>query len=173
MDDRSDEILVSASKRGQKDAYAALVRRHYKQVFAVCLGILGNANDAEDIAQDTMLTGFLKIRNLHKNDRFSYWIMQIARNLCFDLLRRKRHVKAILAERMIETENKSEHSHELELGIRQLPMELRMPLVMYYFDNKSTENIARRFNLSHSAVCAKIREAKRQLYKFLTGRDKQ
>lgn len=173
MDDRSDEILVAASKRGQKDAYAALVRRYYKPVFAVCFGILGNANDAEDIAQDTMLTGYLKIRSLHKNDRFSYWIMQVARHLCIDLIRRKRHVKAILAERKIETEKHNEYSHDLESGIRKLPMELRMPLVMYYFDNKSTENIARRFHLSHSAVCAKIREAKRQLYRLLTGREKQ
>ena len=173
MGDRSDEILVAASKRGQKDAYATLVRKYYKQVFAVCFAILGNASDAEDIAQDTMLTGYLKIRYLRKNDRFGYWIMQIARNLCIDLLRRKRHVKAILAERMIETEKQSEYSHDLESGIRKLPMELRMPLVMYYFDNKSTENIARRFNLSHSAVCAKIREAKRQLFRLLTGRDKQ
>ena len=172
MDDRSDEILVVASKRGQKDAYAALVRRHYKQVFAVCLGILGNANDAEDIAQDTMLTGYLKIRNLHKNDRFSYWIMQIARNLCIDLIRRKRHVKAILADRHIQTEKQNAYSHDLESGIKMLPLELRMPLVMYYFDNKSTENIARRFKMSKSDVCAKIREAKSQLYKFLTGRDK-
>ena len=74
---------------GTKDAYAALVKRYYKHVFAVCYGILANAADAEDMAQDTMLAGYLKIRSLRSDERFEQWIIQIARNLCIDLIREK------------------------------------------------------------------------------------
>lgn len=171
MDERSDEKLVAAAKRRQKEAYAVLVKRHYKDVFALCLGILGNVDDAEDIAQDTMLTGFLKITKLHKAERFSRWILQIARNLCIDLLRRKKHVKAILAG-YTEKSEKKKQNQDLHYSIRQLPLELRLPLVMYYFDNKSTEKIAEKFDISHSSVCGRIREARIQLHKLLTGREK-
>ena len=58
MNDRCDMDLVVASRQGDKGAYAVLLERHYRHVFAVCLGILGNLHDAEDIAQDAMLKGF-------------------------------------------------------------------------------------------------------------------
>lgn len=172
MDDRSELKLVVAAKRGQKEAYAVLVKRYYRDVFAVCLGILGNVDDAEDIAQDTMLTGFLKIRKLHKANRFGWWILQIARNLCIDLLRRKKHVKAILAGYPMQSKQKVSQNQDIHRSIRELPLELRLPLVMYYFDNKSTKKIAERFDISHSSVCNRIREARIQLHNLLTGREK-
>lgn len=172
MDERSDKKLVTAAKRGQKEAYAELVKRYYRDVFAVCLGILGNVDDAEDIAQDAMLTGFLKIRKLHKAERFGRWVSQIAKNLCIDLLRRKKHVKAILAGLPMQSNKKISQNQDIHQSIRQLPLELRLPLVMYYFDNKSTKKIAEKFNISHSSVCSKIKEARKQLHKLLTGREK-
>lgn len=172
MDDQSNKKLVIAAKRGQKEAYAELVKRYYMDVFAVCLGILGNVDDAEDIAQDTMLTGFLKIRKLHKAERFGWWISQIAKNLCIDLLRRKKHVKAILAGLPMQGNQKISQNQDIHQSIRQLPLELRLPLIMYYFDNKSTNKIAEKFNISHSGVCSRIKEARKQLHKLLTGREK-
>jgi RNA polymerase sigma-70 factor (ECF subfamily) len=172
LDERPDKKLVTAARRGQKEAYAELVKRYYRDVFAVCLGILGNVDDAEDIAQDAMLTGFLKIRKLHRAERFGWWIVQIAKNLCIDLLRRKKHVKAILSGLPVQSNRKISQNQDIHQSIRQLPLELRLPLVMYYFDNKSTEKIAEKFNISHSGVCNRIKEARKQLHKLLTGREK-
>ena len=173
MNERTDRELVAASKKGDKNAYAALVRRHYKLVFAVCYGILANAADAEDTAQDAMLTGYLKIRSLRSDERFEFWIIQIARNFCMDLIRRKRHVKLILAEHNVQAATKlPDNQLDLEAGIRNLPLELRLPLVMYYFDNKSTESIAERFKISRSNVYGRIRDARMQLHKWLTGETK-
>jgi RNA polymerase sigma-70 factor (ECF subfamily) len=170
LNDRSDKNLVAASKRGQKGAYALLVKKHYKQVFAVCLGILGNVSDAEDLAQDAMLKGYLKIRKLRNTERFEPWILQIAKNLCIDMIRRSKHVKTILAEHTVQNQQKGGENHDLQKDIRRLPMELRLPLVMYYFDNKSTKKIAEMLNISHSGVCAKIRDARKLLHKLLTER---
>ncbi len=169
MDERTDRDMVAASRGGDREAYAALVRRYYKHVFAVCYGILGNAADAEDIAQDTMLAGYLKIGTLRKGERFEQWVLQVARNLCIDLIRRKKHVKVILAEHNAADSPKSPDNRDLQAVIRRLPLELRLPLVMYYFDNRSTKSIAERFKISHSNVCSRIRDARKQLHKWLTG----
>lgn len=170
MNERTDRELVVASKKGDKDAYAALVRRYYREVFAVCYGILSNAAHAEDMAQDAMLAGYLKIGSLHSDERFGQWILQIAKNFCIDLIRRKRHVKLILAERSAQIKAKTPGNQaDLEAGIRNLPLELRLPLVMYYFDNKSTKGIAERFKISNTNVCGRIRDARKQLHKWLTG----
>ena len=103
MKDGLSENLLHDFRRGDKSAYAVLVKRHYRSVFAVCLGMLGNIHDAEDMAQETMLKGFRKIRNLGGSDKFEVWILRIAKNLCIDFLRRKKRTKKIITEQIMET----------------------------------------------------------------------
>ena len=170
MDDFSDDILVAASQRGDKSAYAILVKRHYRGVFAVCLGIVGNVHDAEDIAQDAMLKGFLKIRKLHGSEQFGPWIVRIAKNLCIDFIRRKEHIRAFRAQQRAQLRHTANENHDLQEAVSRLPREFRLPLVMYYFDSKSTKTIAQKLNISRSGVCRRIRDARKQLHKLLTER---
>jgi len=165
----SDEILVEAARRGDKSAYALLVKRHYRYVFALCLGIVGNVHDAEDLAQEAMLRGFLKLERIRRYERFDQWILRVAKNLCFDFLRRKKVAKEAESEQAFQpgrtADSNNDYLHQL---IEKLPMEVRLPLVMYYFDNKSTTSIAEKLKISHSGVCQRIREARKLLHKFLT-----
>lgn len=169
MDAYADDILVAACQAGNKKAYAVLVKRYYKDVFAMCLGMLGNVQNAEDIAQDAMLRGFLKIRKLRGSEQFGQWIVRIARNLCIDLLRRQKHAKRFLARQAAESRQRRNENHDdLEQALRRLPEELRLPLVMYYFDSKNAKTIAEKLNISHSGVCQRIRAGRKELHKLLT-----
>ena len=172
MNDRLDETMVRACRDGDKAAYAVLVKRHYRHVFALCLGVLGNVHDAEDVAQEAMLKGMLKIQKLSKGEQFEAWILQIAKNLCIDILRRRKHVRLSAAEQLKQPGQKSGENHELEQAIRRLPQELRLPLTMYYFDGKNAKTIAGKLNISHSGACQRIRTARKQLHELLTERVK-
>jgi len=172
LNDRLDETVVRACRDGDKAAYATLVKRHYRRVFAVCLGVLGNVHDAEDIAQDAMLKGFLKIQKLGSGQQFEAWILRIAKNLCIDFLRRQKRIKPLAAEQLIQPRETTNENHDLEQAIRRLPQELRLPLVMYYFDKKNAKAIAEKLNISHSGACQRIRTARKQLHKMLTERFK-
>ena len=170
MNAHLDTSVIRACQKGDKAAYALLVERHYKGVFALCLGILGNIPDAEDAAQETMLKGFLRIKKLRRCDHFEWWILQIARNLCIDFLRRRKRIRAPgVKEPRLSGSHNSDHD-DLERAIRRLPQELRVPLTMFYFDGKNAKTIADKLNISHSGVCQKIREARRQLHELLTER---
>ena len=175
MDDRVDDNMVRACKCGDTAAYGPLVKRHYRHVFALCLGVLGNVHDAEDIAQETMLKGFVKIKKLGRGEYFEAWILQIAKNLCIDFLRRRSRVKPLASEQPMQAGQKSQENHELEQAVRRLPQELRMPLVMYYFGKKNAKTIAEKLKISHSGACQRIRAARKELHKFLTerGQDEQ
>lgn len=172
MDNCSDENVVQACKQGNTASYKLLVKRHYRHVFAMCLGILGNVHDAEDIAQDAMLKGLVKIKKLSRGEQFAAWILQIAKNLCIDFLRRRKRVKSLDPEQQMQAGQRSQDNHELEQAIRRLPQELRLPLVMYYFDGKNAKKIAGKLKISHSGVCQRIREARKELHKLLTERGK-
>ena len=170
VDDRSDEILVATSCTGDKSAYAVLVERHYRHVFAICLGMLADVHDAEDVAQDAMLKGLLNIADLRKTEQFGRWILRIAGNLCIDLLRRQKRTKLATAENLAHPRQTTNENHDLHWAIKRLPGELRVPLVMYYFENKNAKAIAERLNISHSGACQRIRAARQQLHELLRER---
>ena len=170
MKDGLSENLLHDFRRGDKSAYAVLVKRHYRSVFAVCLGMLGNVHDAEDMAQETMLKGFRKIRNLGGSDKFEVWILRIAKNLCIDFLRRKKRTKKIITGQIMETKTGTSENHVLQQAVRRLPQEFRLPLTMYYFEQKNAKLIAEKLDISHSGACQRIRDARKMLHEILTER---
>jgi RNA polymerase sigma-70 factor (ECF subfamily) len=169
VNDRVDEDLVLTSRQGDTSAYAALVQRHYRHVFALCLGMLANVHDAEDTAQETILKGFLSLRKLARPEQFEPWILRIARHLCIDLLRRRKRAKSLTLERETVAQPSNEN-HDLEGAVRRLPQELRLPLTLFYFEHKDAGSIARKLNISPSLVYERIRAARKELHELLTER---
>ena len=169
MDDHADEHLVHACRQGDKAAYAMLVKRHYRHVFALCLGTLANVHDAEDVAQETVLRGLQNIGRLARADRFEPWILRIARNLCIDFLRRQKRAKKRLAvEPETVAEATTHENHDLERAIGRLSQELRLPLTMYYFEHKDAGSIARQLHISPSLAYERLKAARQQLHALLT-----
>ena len=167
MNDRCDENLVVASRAGDKSAYALLVKRYYKHVFLVCLGMLGTVHDAEDIAQDVMLKGYVEIGKLRDSKRFGSWIMRIAKNLCINFIHRKTRAKKVLAEKATQPNQTTTQNDNLQQAIERLSPETRLPLVMYYFDGESVKTVAEKLNISTSGVYQKLRTAIRELHNLL------
>ena len=167
MNDRSDENLVVASRAGDNSAYATLVKRHYKHVFLVCLGILGNTHDAEDIAQDAMLKGFEQIRKLRDGAQFGRWVVKIARNLCLNLVRRRGYAKEAMEQTAAQPYQNLTENDNLQQAIEKLSQEFRLPLVMYYLDGQNVKTVAKRLNMSTSGVYLKLRTATKQLHEIL------
>jgi RNA polymerase sigma-70 factor (ECF subfamily) len=82
-----DEKIVEACLAGDGRAYAGLVRLHGKRVYAICLAMTGNAADAEDMTQETLMRGFTELASLRDHDRFGPWIAAIAGNACRNFIR--------------------------------------------------------------------------------------
>lgn len=167
MDGYSDENLVMASRKGDKSAYALLVRRHYKHVFVACLGVVGNVEDAEDVMQEAMLKGFMRLGKLRNSSQFGPWITKIARNLCINLVRRTRRSKQIIAGNAMRPARQQRRNDRLRQAIEDLPLEIRQPLVMYYFDGRSVQSVANDLDVSTSAVYSRLRCAIKELHRLL------
>ena len=153
-----------------KAQFKRLVEEHYQYVFAVCFSILVNEHDAEDMAQETLLRGFLKRDDLDNVGQFRPWITRVARNLCVDLLRNKKHRKPSRQDPKPVSQQETETQVDLELAIKRLPGELRIPLLMYYFDGQNARSIATHLNISHSNACQKLKRARRRLHELISKR---
>jgi RNA polymerase sigma-70 factor (ECF subfamily) len=169
LDERSDKDLVTAACRADRAAYAGLVRRHYDHVFLVCLGVLGNVHDAEDAAQEAMIKGFERIRQLREGAQFAGWIVAIARNLSINLLRKRRAAaKMAEAEELVGPGRVQSPYEDLRQAVARLPWDLRLPLVMYYFDGQNVKTVAEKLDISTSGVYLKLRTAIKELHDLLT-----
>jgi RNA polymerase sigma-70 factor (ECF subfamily) len=155
--------LVRSCQKGDRGAYARLVQAHAGRVFAVCLGMLGNRHDAEDAAQQAFLRGFMKIRTIRQSGRFAAWIGQISRNVCVDLLRRRKRegVPTPAADRRASLD--AEDERRLESALARLAPDYRVPLLLFYFDGRSTKNIAETLGISQAAVQTRLTRARKQL----------
>ena len=171
MEDRSDENLVLAAGGGNKEAYAGLIERHYKHVFLVCMGMLGNIHDAEDVAQDAFIKGFTEIKSLRRLGRFSGWVVKIAKNLCLNLIRRKKHTQMLLSEKAQSSAMAEPQYEDLQRALAKLPVELRLPLVLYYFDGQDVKTVSERLGISGSGVYQKLRTAVKQLHVLMENNE--
>ena len=167
MNDRSDENLVIAARAGDRKAYAALVKKYYRYVFLVCMGMLANTDDAEDIAQDAMLKGFVKINKLRHGSQFRPWITKIAKNMCINLINKKRQHRKAIEQKTAQPDKTTTQDEKLQLAIEKLPQEIRLPLLLYYFDEQNVKNIAEKLNISTAGVYAKLRTATKKLHEIL------
>jgi RNA polymerase sigma factor (sigma-70 family) len=152
-------------------ACAAFVEEHYGHVFAVCYGVLLNVHDAQDAAQETMLKGLMKVAEGNRPQRFRAWLISVARNLCIDHLRRRKRRQPPDPEPLpTPSQQEANAEQDLEQAIRRLPGELRVPLLMFYFDGRNPQAIAENLNISYSGVCRRLRAARQQLHELLTER---
>jgi RNA polymerase sigma-70 factor (ECF subfamily) len=129
--------------------------------------MLGTVHDAEDIAQDAMLKGLTEIRKLRDGSQFGWWIAKTAKNLCINFVQRKKRAGRIIGERATRQSLPVTEIDDLQGAIVRLSPEIRLPLVMYYFDGENVKDVAQKLNLSGSAVYARLRTATKQLHKLL------
>lgn len=89
MHDISDQSLVLRTRGGDKQAYGELVERYQGTVFNVCLRLLGERHEAEDLMQDAFLRAHARLGTYDENRPFGPWIRRVAANLCLNRIKRR------------------------------------------------------------------------------------
>jgi len=168
LNEPTDAELVKASAKGDREAYAALVRRHASRVYAVCLAMLHDPDDSQDMAQETLIKGMTRIRTLRDGTQYAAWITRIAQNLCKDHRRTWSRRRQLLLEQNQTVSSHAEYtSPDLSRALAELPEKYRIPLLLYYFDGQSSESLARTLNLSRAGASTRLVRARRALRRLL------
>jgi RNA polymerase sigma-70 factor, ECF subfamily len=104
--DFTEEDTVRLAQQGNAAAFEQLYRRYSGRVYALCLRIVKNDSEAEDLTQEAFLLLFRKIHTFRGEARFSTWLHRLATNVVLVRLRKRRHVEV-----SIDADN-PEHSDE-------------------------------------------------------------
>jgi RNA polymerase sigma-70 factor, ECF subfamily len=89
QDDPLESIAIAAVKSGDRSAYDYLVGKYMKRVMSIAWGVVRNAADAEDLAQETFVKALQSIDRFRTGEPFGPWIYRIVANLSLDVMKHR------------------------------------------------------------------------------------
>ena len=171
--------LVQRVQRGEKAAYAPLVRAFLRPAYAVALAVLGRRTDAEDVAQDALVVALERIGTCRHPDRFAAWLLQIVRNRAKNRLdeRRLRDVPAEPQEvGGIVAPAAAEHvglERRLVAALDELGPVQREVVLLHDLEDWTHAEIAAALNISEGMSRQHLFQARRMMRARLAGDDPQ
>src|SRR5579871_3245766 len=103
--DETDTTLVRHALAGETNAFAELVHRHRPGLVRFILCMIGDADEAENLAQEALTRAYAQLATFDVNLAFGPWVRGIALNLCRNHLRdRTRHAKHVEPEQLARSE---------------------------------------------------------------------
>ncbi|MGD9645902.1 MAG: RNA polymerase sigma factor [Pirellulales bacterium] len=168
--------LVDRSMAGDEAAMVELVHRYQGAVFGLCYRMLGDRQDAEDIAQEAFLRVF---RNLHTWDPerdFRPWLLAIAGNRCRSHLavRKRRPATTNLVEELPDTTDDDHAAHnlteEVGLALSTIREDYRRAFLLFHDQELSYAQISDALDCPVGTVKTWIHRARRELARCLQGR---
>jgi RNA polymerase sigma-70 factor (ECF subfamily) len=177
--DDPDRELVARWKSGDMGSFEELVRRHEKRVFRLLLRMLGNREEAEDVAQETFLSLYRHGKRFRGESRFSTFVYRVAANAALNRRRslgRNRARMEKLVERQAagddlptsprdaaSTAEAGEVGVEVRRALETLSPNLRLPLVLYDIEGLAYGEIARVLGVAEGTVKSRIHRARQAL----------
>ncbi|ASS73961.1 RNA polymerase sigma factor SigW [Tumebacillus algifaecis] len=93
-----EQRIVKRAQKGDRLAFAELVELYKDKLYNLGYRMLGNQQEAEDIAQEAFLRAYANLNKYNAQHKFSTWIYRIATNLCIDRIRKKKADYSLDAE---------------------------------------------------------------------------
>jgi RNA polymerase sigma-70 factor (ECF subfamily) len=169
-----DAALVQLCLEGNEQGARQLVERFQSMVFAVCVRMLGQREDAEDVTQDVFLRVFRALRSWDPTRPLQPWILAIAANRRTALRQRPRDAARSSVEigRTVADgpEESRELTDELDLAVAALREEYRLCFVLFYQQELSCAEIASVLNRPEGTVKTWLHRARRELAERLRRR---
>ena len=167
----ADEQLIQQIQEGKNDAFGQLFRKYKKRIYSICLSIIKDPHDAEDVLQEIFIRAYLGLDQLKDKNKFSAWIESIARNCSRDFLRRNRKdtIPLSLATEQPFTQGapdglllKRELIAAIMEAVNSLPKKDR-ELIRAYIDGSSHAEISEQFDISISASMTRLHRVRKKI----------
>ena len=181
MTHQDDHMYITKTLAGEVNAFAVLIDRYKHMVYTLCLRMLKNTEEAEEVAQDVFLKAFQKLESYKGNSKFSTWVYSITYHKCLDTLSRKRkqptHYAAEIQEEITEEKTASileaieanELRGQLEHCIQQLREEDAFLVTLYYLEEQTLEEIAEVTGMTKNNVKVKLFRSRKKLYEIMAS----
>lgn len=186
-DHEIEQQLIIGAQNGDLESFNLIVDRYQAMVYRVCLRVLSDPGRAEDATQDTFIKAHAALSQ-HHGGSLKSWLMRIATNRCYDMIRaERRRPAASLEAQPVESEpswsvepatehpdayaSRSQLSAYLERALGQLNADQRTAVVLFDIHGYSYEEIAGITETSLGAVKSRISRGRSRLREILRADD--
>ena len=179
-----EKALIRQIQAGDQEAFARLVQTYQKPVYNLCLRMVSNPTDAEDLAQEAFLKAWRGLSFYKFESSFSTWLYRLTSNVCIDFLRQQKRKNTVSLTVMEEEENReleiydpapvpeekaidSENRRAVADAMAKLEEEYRLVLSLRVVEELSYEQIADVLDLKVGTVKSRLARARDKLRKLL------
>jgi len=185
-----EEALVKDFQAGNLDAYDKIVELYQKRIYALSFNLMRNQMDAQDVAQEVLLTLFKKIHTFQGKSAFSSWVYRITLNSSYMKLRSKKKEPKISIDELLPSFNNTGFQQEkiqdwsentesllftnetreiINKAVGLLPEKEKVVFLLRDVEGLSTEKVSEVLDLTIPAVKSRLHRARLFLRKKLSG----
>lgn len=174
---QGEDAWVAAARAGDREAFDRLVRARFAQVHGALFRLVGNHEDAEDLAQECFVRAYRSLRFYRGDGHFGAWLLRIAVHLAHDHHRRRG--RAAEVSPLVELEapvagsgpeydlSRRELARALRHAVDALPGSLRVALSLRVLEGLEYDDVARATGLRPGTIRAQVMKARRILTRVL------
>ena len=179
--------LVEKARSGDTESFSALVELHQERAIHAANALVGNMEDARDLAQEAFVKAYENLDRFESKSRFYTWLYRILANTCKDFLRKRKLRRTFsfwfgkeedesldpISRVADHTKNAAETLENRELGfavqnaVNTLPFRQKLVFTLRYFEGLSLEDISDSMNITIGAVKANLWQAGQKMQGLL------
>jgi len=104
-----EKLLIKKSQSGDIESFELLISSYDKRAYNTAYRVMGNEEDAKDMAQEAMIRVFRALKDFKGQSAFSTWLYRIVINVCLDELRRRKNEKYVSMDSTVQTDSGELH----------------------------------------------------------------
>ncbi len=180
MDTISDQIYIDKVLQGDINAFTYLIDKYKNMAYTIAIKIVKNAEDAEEVAQDSFLKAYQKLETFKGNSKFSTWLYTIIYRNSISKTRKKKIITTDIDSFVIDNHTtdfdfpqieaikNGEQKKYIAAAIDNLSETDALLITLFYLNESSVEEIEKITGLTKTNVKVKIFRARKKLYNELS-----
>ena len=177
----SDEQLWRLACDGDREAFSKIVERHQSLICSLAYSACGTLGTSEDMAQETFITAWHRLKDLREPGKLRQWLCGIVRNIAVNAVRRDRRrggepesLDAAADQHSVESDPAAQaitREEEMLLWrtLAEMPAGYREPLVLFYREEKSIAEVALKLDLNEDTVKQRLSRGRAMLREEMTA----
>ncbi|NQU53626.1 MAG: sigma-70 family RNA polymerase sigma factor [Bacteroidetes bacterium] len=168
--------IIDQCKEGSQKAQFQLYKLYYKAMYSVCIRIVNNDMEAEDVMQEAFLSAFKKMDTYKGEVSFGAWLKKIVVNRSLDCLKKRKVQFEEVNERTVQISDYQMGTKEVDVqmiknAIQDLPDGYRVVLSLYLIEGYDHDEISQILGISNSSSRTQLLRAKNKLKMILKDKE--
>jgi len=169
--DVPDEMLAHRAANGHLEDFEEVLRRYRKRVYRICYRMAGNADDAEDWAQECFVRVFRQLAHYNPRLPFAPWLVRVVSNTCINLAKSRDMQRGKMEQGLeeweptdtaadpLQTALRADETRHINAAVADLAPPLRQAIVLRMVDGLSFHELASALGVPLQTAASRVRRA--------------